>query len=181
MTAMATVAMAGATRKRAARRGVITPGASTNGASVTPITRATTTRATTLMCRGRFTRRRPMSSPASIWDSISAESVRAAAPAYEKPVLPFRERRFFCHQTRAPAARDRVARNSRRAVIVLSAKMRQKSHTGEPPMRPRNRNVTLIRRLVIAGAVAATLAGIGAAPALADDWGHRWRDGDDWR
>ena len=48
-------------------------------------------------------------------------------------------------------------------------------------MRPHNRNVSLMRRLVMAGAVAATLAGIGAAPALADDWGHRWRDGDDWR
>lgn len=41
-------------------------------------------------------------------------------------------------------------------------------------------NVTLMRRLVMAGAMAATLAGIGAAPALADDWGHGWRDGDGW-
>lgn len=49
-------------------------------------------------------------------------------------------------------------------------------------MRLHNRNVTLMRRLVMAAAVAATLAGIGAAPALADDWGHRWGDGDDyWR
>jgi hypothetical protein len=40
-----------------------------------------------------------------------------------------------------------------------------------------------LRRLAMAGAVAATLAGIGAAPALADDWGHRgdgWRHGE-WR
>ena len=41
-----------------------------------------------------------------------------------------------------------------------------------------------MRRLVMAGAVLATLAGIGAAPALADDWGYRgdgWRHGDGWR
>jgi hypothetical protein len=44
-------------------------------------------------------------------------------------------------------------------------------------MRLHDRNVTLMRRLVMAGAMAATLAGIGAAPALADDWGHR---GDGW-
>ena len=45
-------------------------------------------------------------------------------------------------------------------------------------MRFHDRTVTLMRRLVMAGAVAATLAGIGAAPALADDWGWRheqWR------
>lgn len=35
-----------------------------------------------------------------------------------------------------------------------------------------------LRRLVMVGAVLATLAGVGAAPALADDWGHR---GDGWR
>ena len=45
-------------------------------------------------------------------------------------------------------------------------------------MRLHNRTVTLMRRLVMAGVMAATLAGIGAAPALADDWG--WR-GDGWR
>ncbi|HKW53693.1 MAG TPA: hypothetical protein VJO12_08385 [Stellaceae bacterium] len=44
-------------------------------------------------------------------------------------------------------------------------------------MRPLNSKSALMRRLVMAGAVLATLAGIGAAPALADDWGHR---GDDW-
>jgi|SRR6185312_13003324 len=40
-------------------------------------------------------------------------------------------------------------------------------------MRLHNRNATLMRRLIVAGAMVATLAGIGAAPALADDWHHR--------
>lgn len=45
-----------------------------------------------------------------------------------------------------------------------------------------SRTPTLMRRLVMAGAVAATLAGIGATPALADDWGHRgWGHDDGWR
>ena len=58
-----------------------------------------------------------------------------------------------------------------------------------------DRRFTSLRPLILAGAIAATLAGLGAAPALADDWGHRgdgwghrgdgwghrgWRD-DDWR
>jgi hypothetical protein len=48
--------------------------------------------------------------------------------------------------------------------------------------------VTFLRRLVMAGALAVTLAGIAGTPALADDWGHRgdsWRDRDrrehEWR
>jgi hypothetical protein len=46
-------------------------------------------------------------------------------------------------------------------------------------MRPHSKP-SLMRRLVLAGTVLAILAGIGAAPALADDWGHRgWDDG--WR
>jgi hypothetical protein len=52
-----------------------------------------------------------------------------------------------------------------------------------------DRKFTSLRPLLLAGAVAAALAGLGAAPARADDWGHRgddrwghqgWRD-DDWR
>jgi hypothetical protein len=44
-------------------------------------------------------------------------------------------------------------------------------------MRSHNR-VTFLRGLVMAGALAVTLAGIAGTPALADDWGYR---GDGWR
>src|ERR1700732_1148079 len=55
--------------------------------------------------------------------------------------------------------------------------------------RSNDRKFTSLRPLLLAGAVAVTLAGLGAAPARADDWGHRgddrwghqgWGD-DDWR
>jgi len=41
-----------------------------------------------------------------------------------------------------------------------------------------DRKFTSLRPLILAGAVAATLAGLGAAPARADDWGRR--GGGDW-